>query len=374
MTEQIKETVEPIEANDLLASIVDSVQESKKIDIFKERLFSNSELERVSLLSYNSMNNDYYSFKRSNDAIPLFCLMRPHRDSIGVARTSTYFDSIEGLYKTKCNVINYINGDSDDITKKVIEKLFENYDNRSIIMFSHEGLFRASRFTDIESLKKRIKDYYHIYMGPTNYFHHYSNYYGGIGVTNLVKSTTSFNLSSYGKISTKGGPTEIYDSNYYFCAKRRSQTLGNVNIVHVDPLYSLMVKKEYINYVKTCIFYNIKPNPEAYELWINESLDNPKSGEPIRLQFNKLIRKPLEAQGVKTVVFANLKEQMMNYPVIKTFKSIPEEKAFIKGVFEKFIKEEKKRYGIIDRTEELDKMIEEIMDSPANTILDDIPF
>src|SRR5690606_24865769 len=124
----------------------------------------------------------------------------------------------------------------------------------------------------------------------------------------------------------------------------------------------MMVIPEYVPYIKACMLNNIEINPACLELWIDKELDNPKSPHPFRSLFNKEIRQYAVSRNITIRVFDSLKEEIINYPKKKVFKSIKESKEYLSNVIKEALAEERKEHNIVDPIE-IDQSVASILTS-----------
>lgn len=368
MTEEIKNIADTIETN--IVSIVEAVKDNKvksieTIPLFKREIFQNAD----NVQNYSS-TQQHVSFKRSLDFVPMFSLLGQNMSNRGAQylRKNTYYDEFEltrNLYKR-----NPLYEESLVLAKNLIEICPTIVAFSDISYYLNDMSYKSFKKKVLSDLKT-FQSHNEASIIPHRIRGYNSN---GHGITNTIKASMETLAPQEKPIYKKGLGTQQYEVNYFYCAHQNQKVIGYYSYKEPKPLYCLMVKKEYIKYVKTCIFMNIKINPQVFEFWIDESLDNPKSEERIRLQFNKILRKHIELEGIKIVVHPNLQKSIVNLPVGQKFKSIIEEKNYIKEVCDKVIKDERRSYGIINKAEELDKMIESIIDTPASNIMDNIPF
>ncbi len=134
-------------------------------------------------------------------------------------------------------------------------------------------------------------------------------------------------------------------TNFYYMAKL-NELNGHYSI---EPMYSVMVKKEYLSYVRACLLTNTPLPVEILELWVDSKLDKTDSDYKIRPTFIKSIRTPFKNAGMKIQVFDNLFETMYARLKMPKFKNIQERMEWIKELSAKLMDEERVLTGIKSR-------------------------
>jgi len=182
----------------------------------------------------------------------------------------------------------------------------------------------------------------------------------------VIENSCFLPLFNVTDVTKKNQANKKYLTNYFFCAEldyRVTNSLrGKINTIGVTPLYTLVIKKEYIEYVKACMINNIAINTSILELWIDKSLDTPSSEHPIRGEFVKKIRQKCKKDNITIKVFDSLRDELINYPKPISFKSLADRKKYFAEIVKKGLEKERIAYGIVAKSEDLDKTITSIVE------------
>ncbi len=129
------------------------------------------------------------------------------------------------------------------------------------------------------------------------------------------------------------------------------------------PLMSLMFKIEHINLLRGYMLNNKEVPAELMELWVDEELNKLDSPHPIRLQYQRNIRKPLEAAGVTVKIVKNLDGMLFNRMAPPKFKSIRQQYEWRSGIVQTIMDSERMVNGIVTKKQLLDKSLDAIFSS-----------
>ena len=124
--------------------------------------------------------------------------------------------------------------------------------------------------------------------------------------------------------------TKDYITNFWFLSE-----LGPND--KVKPLFSMMVKKEHVPYVRMCYLLNQTPHPEALQLWIREDFDVPRSEyKGLRPKYRKFIKTLALEAGHEIVTKPTLNDMFASITIPK-FKRLNERKDWMKGQSTEFL-------------------------------------
>jgi hypothetical protein len=120
---------------------------------------------------------------------------------------------------------------------------------------------------------------------------------------NLLNNKLFNDLSIY-------NPAYLVRRNEYktYCVKHWA--VFKVSSQFLNPIYSpiwcMMVKREYVPYLKLCALTNSKPKSEVFEFWVDSAMYD-KSGphEHLRVRYNKTIGAYLKAEGIEIIKKSN---------------------------------------------------------------------
>lgn len=228
-----------------------------------------------------------------------------------------------------------------DFLKRCIEKKQYN-----IVLFTDHR--RDSRcFTKDElrnSLKRRFQEFLN---KPTDISIHREGRNNAKNYADIISNTKYY--CGWAKSRTRkvsaDAPVLHFLTNFYYMAKLNEQN-GNF---WIEPMYSVMIKREYLSYVKACLLTNTPIPVEILELWIDKKLDDKDSEYKIRSTFVKSIKTPFKASGMKVQVFDNLFDEMYSRLKMPKFKTIVERMAWVRNLSTKLLDEERVRMGIKTR-------------------------
>lgn len=192
--------------------------------------------------------------------------------------------------------------------------LFQPYINYNIennIIISNKnkikGFFKDEYTNSIThyNLFSDIKDY--LISSP----HYYSfTDFGRMSINNCFKSK-SFRIS-------RGTYNSLI---YYYSNNFLAVSCGENN--DLEMVYSLMFKKEHLEYLKLCVFLNEYPDPSIFRLDVHEDVLNKNFKYPsIKTQLNKRIRLAIDS-GIE-IVYRKSFEDMFLTPKIPQFRDIRE--------------------------------------------------
>lgn len=137
-------------------------------------------------------------------------------------------------------------------------------------------------------------------------------------------------------------PVIYYLTNFYYMAKLTEAHGGSI----VEPMYSVMIRKEHVGFVRACIMTNTPIPVELLELWIDQKLDKVDSEYKIRPTFVKLIKTPMKTMGIKIVVHENLYDTMYTRPTMPKFKTLVERAEWINDLSKRLLLSECQLQGI----------------------------
>lgn len=148
---------------------------------------------------------------------------------------------------------------------------------------------------------------------------------------------------------------------------------GSVHDTQFVPvtLMSLMFKIEHINVIRGYMMNNKEIPAELLELWVDESLDGLDSPHPVRLQFQRNIRKPMVESGVTVRVIKDLDGVMFNRMTPPKFKSIKQQVEWKNELVSGLMDSERMVNGIVTKKSEIDRSLDAIF---SNAAVEDIAF
>lgn len=132
-------------------------------------------------------------------------------------------------------------------------------------------------------------------------------------------------------------------TNFYYMAKLNEHN----SVFWLEPMFSLMVKKEYIAFVRACMMTNTPIPVELLELWIDEKLDKTDSEYKIRPTFVKYIKTPFREAGVRVVVHENLFDIMYEKPALPKHRNVAERNSWVNELSVRLLDIERREKGII---------------------------
>lgn len=217
----------------------------------------------------------------------------------------------------------------------------------------------------------------------------FPSYSAVTGALNIVNQARIGGYWGVGQINTKSEDRiwrrPLYLYNKYFLAYLYNLTDNGQPVFHHGgtqyetqwvpiPLMSLMFKTEHYQLI-TGYMMNDKEIPaELMELWVDKSLDEVSSLHPIRTQYMRTIKKPLEASGVEIKVFDNLDKEMYARMTVPKFRSMTQQKDWVSSSVNSVLDIERNTYGIITKKEDFDKTLETILASTNKEEFSDIMF
>lgn len=318
-----------------------------------------------SILSNNNEHVDnFYSFKKREDYIPLCCIINFKQDWSSLFLETRngftlkhYVESFkhknitEGLLG-KDDFYNWITKPENIHLLVLFNDRIYNFYNSNKDMFKKDLLEMYDEFINKEiDFKIYFRSYILFKSGPKLIKNIFLPRY----ITNQCKKLHPLK-------------NKDYITHQFFCGEIDLDMWSNIHTLNgshtssLKPLFSMMVIPEYAPYVKACMLNNIEINPACLELWIDKELDNPKSPHPFRSLFNKEIRQYAISRNITIRVFDSLKEEIINYPKKKVFKSIKESKEYLSNVIKEALAEERKKHNIVDPIE-IDQSVASILTS-----------
>lgn len=205
-------------------------------------------------------------------------------------------------------VIN-INNRSDTSTYKSLSPYITKTTSEYIPFYSiYEPLLKRNALVELKQ-KFRVGDSSMVLDSILEYFgnryktidKHHSNPYSWYTSRTTYLETldiTKHDSIRYWRSGLWFSPnTKIGDSRYITHYATMFEYTRNNNII---PLFVLMVKKEYMDYVKKCIILNKEIRPEVFKLVYNNQFDVIRGiNHRVRPHYRKLVMKPLKAMGVE---------------------------------------------------------------------------
>jgi hypothetical protein len=142
-------------------------------------------------------------------------------------------------------------------------------------------------------------------------------------------------------------PVVYFLTNFYYMAK-----LNEHNSNHwIEPMFSVMIKKEHVGFVRACLMTNTPIPVDAMELWIDSNLDRTDSDHKIRPSFIKSIKTPFKNAGVKIVVHEKLFDVLYSRPTLPAFKNVIQKVQWVNDLSMRLLTEERIRLGLETRKE-----------------------
>lgn len=301
----------------------------------------------------NRLEDKINTFKTDGEYIPL-CSLKIFNDNIRYVQTC----DLLGMFNRKNYHTPAIRLEDYISNKKILEYL---KDNRHLVYLSKVGSL------GLLNTKQGLLDSYDNFIN-TDLDNRilFTNNHTDRASVKVIENSCFLPLFNVTDVTKKNQANKKYLTNYFFCAEldyRITNSLrGKINTVGVTPLYTLVIKKEYIEYVKACMINNIAINTSILELWIDKSLDTTTSEHPIRGEFVKKIRQKCKKDNITIKVFDSLRDQIINYPKPKVFKSLSDRKKYFEEIVRKGLEKERIAYGIVSKSEDLDKTIASIVE------------
>lgn len=319
------------------------VKKVKEVTGFYNPFITKKVIPTLALYINNSINGDIATTMNYKciTHLPFYCL--PMQNNSSVSHLAIILNSVDGI-----TVPNSITSITNKEIKEYIKGLWEKGEYRLFIeAVNHCHMTREVTLT---SLKFMLKDQWRINMGcsfvPSLRITQHTTCTGVLNIFNRVKAGAYFGTGKVNSKSVKSGPFSrvLYLFGRYFLAYYVDVYESGLQVIPQDnvmeskyvpiPLMSLMFKVEYLDLIKGYQLNNKEVPSELLELWVDKSLDDLSSPHPVRLQYNKLIKKPLIASGVTIKVVDNLDGELYDRNVLPNFKSIKLQKAWSEGLIE----------------------------------------
>ncbi len=159
-------------------------------------------------------------------------------------------------------------------------------------------------------------------MGDINYFKHY---------TLIPWLRNSFIYDIKAGSYSNSDYTSIFnhvENSFRFrkCQLRNSATYitNNYFLAHMNPnknyrpelVFTIVFKKEYLEYIKLCMLFDEDIDPQVFELWMHKDFDTKSPKDSIypnlRIAYRKIFRDKLMGHGIKVVLKENFDELFYN--------------------------------------------------------------
>lgn len=144
------------------------------------------------------------------------------------------------------------------------------------------------------------------------------------------------------KSSDPLAPSIYFLTNFYYMAKYSEQ--GDTS--WLEPMFSVVVKRENISYIRACVLTNTPIPVEMLELWADKKLDDTTPNYKIRPLYTKYIKQPFKTADIKIVIHDNLFDAMYMKPALPEFPSLIDRSKWLKELSENFINDERGDLGI----------------------------
>lgn len=180
---------------------------------------------------------------------------------------------------------------------------------------------------------------------------------GGLNTIKCMTLGTHFGIGAITSKTVRTGPwaRPKYLFGRYFLSYL--QPLESTQVFqHGGPAYettaspvalaSLMFKVEHLNLIRGYMLNNKEIPAELLEMWVDKSLIAIDTPHPVRLQFNKLVRKPMEEAGIAIKEVDNLDALMFRRMSVPKFKSIKMQNDWKDSLIGTLMNDERKMNGI----------------------------
>lgn len=310
---------------------------------------------------------------KSETHLPFYALPRMPRNIIDAA-----YYSLRNVGTGLPLFVNAMDARKDPKMKKLFTQLWEKgkYEQFMVAMCARV----ESSGINYEQLKARLRNAWDISVNTgvdTNlYLPDNPSVTGALNVIKQAKIGSHWGMCNIHSKTIRTGPWSHprYLYGRYFIAHYVDlQASGIPMFVHGGtqydthfvpvPLMSLMFKIEHLGLIKGYMMNNKEVPAELLELWVDESLDELSSPHPIRLQYVRNIKKPLEEAGV-TIRVMKLDEAMFERMVPPKFKSLKLQKTWVDETLGSCLENERMANGIITKKEQLDKSLDAIFQQP----------
>lgn len=142
-------------------------------------------------------------------------------------------------------------------------------------------------------------------------------------------------LNSWSRTKIRSGD---YLSNLWFLGFIPKESIRGSSSNGYKTLFSVMLKREMIPYVRMCFLMGEEPHPDVLELWIRDDLDIPKGPyKNLRSRYRKHFKKEIVDSGIKIVEMPCLDEVLFHKIKVPKFKSISEKNKWIKERSREFL-------------------------------------
>lgn len=258
-----------------------------------------------------------------------------------IGNSESYFP-LFGIEKLNLNIPSDMRGGYS----KEISKKYENFelDIYSFTFYYHRNVIDEQKLPLISTfIKDKITDFLKEKPYKINYNGNIRNTYSNLFLT--IKNNSTFSPRS--RIST----FEFISGKYF---------LGEyINESEINVLFTLVIKREYLEYVKLCILTDNEIHPDVFEFWVSKDFDKPKSKyRSARTFYKKEILTDIRAKGITIVEKDNFSELFNNiYP--PKFNSIFDYQNWLKYSTSKFL-----AYTKGDTSFKIDPKYENIKEAP----------
>lgn len=190
----------------------------------------------------------------------------------------------------------------------------------------------------------------------------YPSVTGALNIMKSMKMGTHFGIGNIHSKTVKSGPWAHpkYLFGRYFLAHLADltgmQTFNHggcsTEVISAPiPLMSLMFKAEHMSLMRAYHMNNKEIPAEYLELWVDKSLDDLESPDPMRLQYVRNVKKPLEVAGVKIVVVDSLDDLMFERMTVPKFKSIKAQTDWVRSSVEGMLDNERRENGVVTKVQ-----------------------
>jgi len=109
-------------------------------------------------------------------------------------------------------------------------------------------------------------------------------------------------------------------------------------VPHFNPLITLCVKRDYVEYVRKCLFLGETPLPQAFSVIVSSDLLHEKDLEVVKRHYIKSIKPLYEKSGITDFVeLRDTKQALCSYIKKPNLKTIKDKKEWLKNVSDEFL-------------------------------------
>lgn len=231
---------------------------------------------------------------------------------------------------------------SNTVYTSFIKKAIQTEQYNAVLFLNHKI---DSVVTSAEQLKTNLKGRFDTYVtSPINLDIHREGRSSAKNYLEIIENCKYYN--GWGKSRTRrvsaDAPSLHFLTNFYYMAK-----LNQVGTnFWIEPMFSVMVRREHVPYIRACMITNTPIPVDMLELWIDRKLDAVDSSYKIRPTFIKYIKTPFTKAGVKVVVHDNMFDVMYTRLKLPKFRNIMERAQWTKQLTTLLISKEKASLGI----------------------------